>query len=187
MKDGEGNMTELSAETLLNIGFRDVGKWLATDDGFNIRYVLDGSGAAANDAMLDVRNALYAFVQGGKVNYIGKTARSIRKRFIGYCNPGSTQQTNQRCHDNIKASLKCSVETRVFLFTPISDLRYGEFQIDLAAALEESLIVAFAPPWNGREGKRLLTEEAEREKTEESEGSAKTVHAADMRAAPAEG
>ncbi len=31
------------------------------------------------------------------------------------------------------------------------------------------MIVAFAPPWNGREGKRLLTEEAEREATEDSE------------------
>jgi hypothetical protein len=51
-------------------------------------------------------------------------------------------------------------ETRIFVFAPISDLRYGQFQIDLAAGLEESLIIAVAPPWNGREGKRLLTEEA---------------------------
>lgn len=172
-------MTDLSTETLLNIGFRDIGKWVARKDATNIRYELDGTNATANEAMLDVRSALYAFVQGEKVNYIGKTARSIRKRFTGYCNPGPTQQTNQRCHDNIKLSLKKSVETRIFVFTPIPDLRYGEFQIDLAAGLEESLILAFTPPWNGREGKRLLTEEAEREKTEESRQEGGTVNSTD--------
>lgn len=56
------HMTQLSAETLLNIGFRDIAKWMAGADGANIRYVLDGTNAAAHDAMLDVRNALYAFV-----------------------------------------------------------------------------------------------------------------------------
>jgi hypothetical protein len=140
-----------------------------THNGSSIAYELDGTSASAHRAMFDVRNALYAFVQGGKVNYIGKTARSIRRRFVGYSNPSSTQQTNQRCHGNIKAALEQGSEVRIFVFTPISDLRYGEFQIDLAAGLEESLIVAFAPPWNGREGKRLLTEQAEREATEEIE------------------
>jgi|SRR5208337_1573069 len=39
-------------------------------------------------------------------------------------------------------------------------------------AYKEALIVAFAPHWNGHDGQRLLTEEAEREATEEA-GSAK--------------
>jgi hypothetical protein len=158
-----------TADTLLNLGFRDVAKWVKADKENNIEYELDGANATAHRAILDVRNALYAFVQGDNVAYIGKTARSIKKRFVGYCKPGSTQRTNQRCHENIKALLNLDTEIRIFVFTPISDLRYGEFQIDLAAGLEESLIVAFAPRWNGREGKRLLTEEAEREVTEDSE------------------
>jgi hypothetical protein len=164
-----GPVAQLTADTLLNTGFRDVAKWVKADNDSSITYELDGANVTAHRAMLDVRNALYAFVQGDNVSYIGKTARSIKKRFVGYCTPGSTQQTNQRCHENIKALLKRGIETRIFVFTPISDLRYGEVQIDLAAGLEESLIVAFAPPWNGREGKRLLTEEAEREATEDSE------------------
>jgi hypothetical protein len=162
-----GLMTQLTADSLLNIGFRDVAKWVLANNGGGIAYELDGTNATAHRAMLDVRNALYAFVHGETLNYIGKTARSIKKRFIGYCNPGSAQVTNQRCHALIKAACQQSKETRIFVFTPISDLSYGEFRLDLAAGLEESLIVAFAPPWNGREGTRLLTEEAEREVTEE--------------------
>jgi len=167
--NGDNKMVELTAETLLNVGFRDVAKWVQASDGNGIDYLLDGANAEAHSAMLEVRSALYAFVQGGKVNYIGKTARSIKKRFVGYCNPGKTQLTNVRCHSNIKALLKEGEEIRILVLTPISDLRYGEFQIDLAAGLEESLIVALSTPWNGREGKRPVTEEAEREATEEIE------------------
>src|ERR1700736_4658951 len=107
-------MAQLTADTLLNIGFRDVAKWVPNNEG-GIAYELDGTNATAHRAMLDIRNALYAFVLGENVNYIGKTARSIKKRFVGYCNPASTQLTNHRCHENIKALLKQSAEIRIFV------------------------------------------------------------------------
>ena len=56
---------------------------------------------------------------------------------------------------------------RILVFTPISDLRYGDYDINLAAGLEDSLIKAFNPPWNGRDKGKPVTEEAEREKAEE--------------------
>src|SRR6266705_3240891 len=66
-----GKMGPPAAEILLNIGFRDIAKWVRADpDG--IGYVLDGTNAGANRALLEIRNALYAFAQGDKVNYIGK-------------------------------------------------------------------------------------------------------------------
>ena len=40
---------------------------------------------------------------------------------------------------------------RILVFNPISNLRYGDFDINLAAGLEDSLIAEFSPPWNGRE------------------------------------
>jgi hypothetical protein len=155
----------MTAETLKNIGFRDIGRWEKVDNE-RLRYELDGDDVVSNDAMLDVRNALYAFVRGDEVMYIGKTARSIKRRFAGYCNPGSTQQTNKRCHAKIQELLTRDTTVRVFVCTPPSELYYGHFQIDLAAGLEESLILAIKPPWNGSEGQRPITEEAEREATE---------------------
>ena len=154
-------MSDLSSETLLNLGFVDVAAW--TSAGDEITYRLDGPHAEANQVRLDARNALYAFVQDSKVQYIGKTARTIRKRFVGYRRPARQQRTNWRCNGKIKEALARGAEVRIFVFTPISQLRYSEFEINLAAGLENSLIAEFDPPWNGREHGHPVTEEAERE------------------------
>ena len=65
-------------------------------------------------------------------------------------------------------ALKKGEAIRILVFTPISELRYLEFEINLAAGLEDSLIKAFNPPWNGHIKKgKPITEEAEREAAEE--------------------
>ncbi len=158
--------SQLTAEVLLNLGFVDVGKWQPKGD--SIAYDLDGADASAGEVLLDAPNALYAFVRYDQVVYIGKTARSIRKRYVGYCRPGKTQATNQRCHRNIKAAIAEGTEIRIFVFTPITHLRYSDFEINLAAGLEDSLIREFAPPWNGRDRGHPISEDAEREEVEES-------------------
>jgi hypothetical protein len=168
--EGEGICVaypELNAEVLLNLGFADIGRWVPNGDF--IIYQLNGENASANEALLDAKNALYAFVDGDRVLYIGKTARSIRKRYVGYCRPGKRQATNQRCHRNIKAAIAEGTEIRIFAFAPITHLRYADFEINLAAGLEDSLIREFDPPWNGRERGLPISEEAEREEAEETE------------------
>jgi hypothetical protein len=55
------------------------------------------------------------------------------------------------------------------VFTPISHLRYADFEINLAAGLKDPLIRAFDPPWNGRKRGQPITEEAEREEAEEAD------------------
>lgn len=159
--------SQLNAEVLLNLGFADVGKWQPKGD--SIAYDLDGADSSASEVLLDASNALYAFVRRDQVVYIGKTVRSIRKRYVGYCRPGKTQATNQRCHRNIKAAIAEGTEIRIFVFTPITHLRYSDFEINLAAGLEDSLIREFDPPWNGRDRGHPISEDAEREEVEESE------------------
>ncbi len=168
MTDSQSN-----AEVLLNLGFVDVGKWQPKND--SIAYDLDGADASASEVMLDAPNALYAFAHSDQVVYIGKTARSIRKRYVGYCRPGKTQATNQRCHRNIKAAIAKGAEIRIFVFTPITHLRYSEFEINLAAGLEDSLIREFDPPWNGRDRGKPISEETEREEVEETQFGASDV------------
>ena len=159
--------SDRDVEVLLNLGFVDVGKWRLKDDA--IAYELDGVDVSASEVMLDAPNALYAFTRGDKVVYIGKTARSIRRRYAGYCKPGRTQATNQRCHSNIKAAIAKGDDIRILIFTPITHLRYSDFEINLAAGLEDSLIRDFKPPWNGRDRGNPISEDAEREEKEESE------------------
>ncbi|WP_338661318.1 GIY-YIG nuclease family protein [Pararoseomonas sp. SCSIO 73927] len=160
-------MPELTAETLLNTGFKDIGVWSESKDGKGIEYHLDGINPEADRLLLAERNALYAFVHGEKVNYVGKTARSILKRFVGYRKPHKGQRTNWRCNEKIRELLARGETVRIYVFTPLSHLRYAEFEINLAAGLEDALIAAFDPPWNGRDGARPVTEEAEREALEE--------------------
>ncbi len=175
--------SHLTAEVLLNLGFVDVGKWQPKGD--SIAYDLDGADASASEVLLDAPNALYAFVRDDQVVYIGKTARSIRKRYVGYCRPGKTQATNQRCHRNIKAAIAEGTEIRIFVFTPITHLRYSDFEINRAAGLEDSLIREFDPPWNGKDRGHPISEDAEREEEEESEfGASDVVALADAPAKP---
>lgn len=172
------NDSQLTAEVLLNLGFIDVGKWQSK--GGSIAYDLDGADTTASEVLLDAPNALYAFVRDDQVVYIGKTARSTRKRYVGYCRPGKTQATNQRCHRNINAAIAEGAEIRIFIFTPITHLRYSDFEINLAAGLEDSLIREFDPPWNGKDRGHRISEAAEREEEEISElGASDVVAVAD--------
>ena len=156
----------MNAETLLILGFNDVGLWRVADD--RLFYELDGDRASVSKVLLDAPNALYAFVTGDRVHYIGKTTRSVRRRFTGYCKPGRSQTTNIRCNANIKEAIKASADVRILVFAPISHLRYLDFEINLAAGLEDSLIRALNPPWNGREKAVPISEEAERERADET-------------------
>jgi hypothetical protein len=165
-RPGYRSMPELNSDTLLDLGFVDVGAWL--QDGTGIDYQLDGPDAKANEIRLNTPKALYAFVSGNEVQYVGKTARTIRRRFVGYRRPGSRQRTNQRCNAKISEAIAGGIQIRIFVFTPISHLRYQEFEIDLAAGLEDSLIAMFDPPWNGRQKSgQPLSEDTEREEVEE--------------------
>jgi hypothetical protein len=156
-------MPHWTADTLLNLGFRDIAAWVTSSGNGGIDYRMDGPNPPADRVLLGEVNSLYAFVHGDRVMYIGKTARNLRDRIAGYRNPHVGQRTNWRCNGNIRDMLKRNEVIRILVFNPIPKLRYGDFDINLAAGLEDSLIAEFDPPWNGRERGRAITEEAERE------------------------
>ena len=158
----------VDANTLLNIGFRDIGEWFKPVGKDGLDYRLDGPNELGNLPLMDSRSALYAFVQDSDVQYIGKTARTIRKRFVGYKKPASGQHTNLRCNAKIAEQLRNGSAVRIYVFNAdpqIANLYYAGFAIDLAAALEDSLIDKFSPPWNGGE-KKKITETAEHERAD---------------------
>ncbi len=154
-----------SAEGLISIGFKDFACW--RQEGECLAYAVDG---AADKAREDAPNALYAFVEGEKVLYIGKTTRGLKRRFRTYCKPGASQSTNKKCNKNIRDALAENRNIRIFLFVPVEHLQYGDFPINLAAGLEDSLIREFKPEWNGSRGGQYIseTEAAEKETEEEA-------------------
>ena len=125
---------------LIKIGFRPAGEWA----------LRDGRPAAEIDANAPTtRNVLYAFVTDGVVRYVGKTRITLSRRLYGYQNPGPTQRTNIRNHALIKAALGDGERVDIYVMPDSGQDTLGEFQINLPAALEDSIIQVLSPDWNG--------------------------------------
>lgn len=96
-----------------------------------------------------VRNVLYAFVVDGELMYVGKTVQPLRTRMAGYKCPGSTQSTNIRNNQNIRESLASGKTVDLYVLPDNGLLHYGNFHVNLAAGLEDSVVRELNPPWNG--------------------------------------
>jgi hypothetical protein len=160
-----GIVSDFSFEDLLGIGFVEVGEWVC--DGDDLSYLVNLNTERVARALMNEPNALYAFQHNETILYIGKTTRSLQKRFRGYQRPGKTQRTNIRCNQKIKELLAGGHSVRILGFVPVTHFRYGDFEINLAAGLEDSLIRAINPPWNGGDRGSAISETEEREAAEE--------------------
>ena len=149
----------LDIESLYSIGFKIAARWVVSGDYLNYEFEL--SNANELKPLFRIENALYSFCRGNEVLYIGKTARSLAKRFTGYCKPGQSQATNKRCHMKIKDCISRGETVSILVFTPIDLLQYAGFSLNLAAGLEDALINRFNPPWNGKSQGHAITESAE--------------------------
>jgi hypothetical protein len=124
---------------LLEIGFVPAGHWLLDED--KLKYELTRHSTQ--------KNILYAFVCDGQVKYVGKTIRALATRMSGYKTPGKTQTTNINNHRRIKELLSLGVAVEILALPDSGLLHYGQFHLNLAAALEDSIIQAVDPEWNG--------------------------------------
>lgn len=156
---------QLNTDSLYAVGFRHAATWIVA--GQFLAYEFNEQAEKELRPLFEVSNALYAFCRNESVLYIGKTTQSLRRRLAGYCRPAQTQATNLRCHTKIKEMLANSEKISILVFTPINQLQYAGFDINLAAGLEDSLIRQFLPPWNGTRQGRAITESAEIEIAEE--------------------
>ncbi len=143
---------------LLNIGFVSVGNWTIKDN--LIKYALTTHHTTTN--------VLYSFISNGDIKYIGKTKMQLLQRMYGYQNPGSSQTTNIRVNAAIKNLLDNGQPVDIFILTDNGLLRYGNFKINLAAGLEDTLIYEINPDWN-LSGLNLIPIDIESEKPELSE------------------
>ncbi len=126
-----------SMKRLTDIGFRRVGEWTLEDNGVRARL----------DEPLADQRLLYAFVSDGKVLYVGKTIGGLKKRMSGYQCPGATQYTNIRGKKEIMKSMKEGKKIEILAMTD-GLLKLGDFQVNMAAGLEDSIIAVLKPEWN---------------------------------------
>jgi hypothetical protein len=140
---------------LLAIGFEEVGHW--QQNGRGIKYVLSSHHKS--------QNLLYSFIVDGEIKYIGKTIKELSQRMYGYQNPGISQKTNSRINVLIKLQLEEDKFIKIFVLVGIGLLRYGNYEINLAAGLEDSLIKDLKPDWNYK-GKMPIKIDEKSEKIE---------------------
>ncbi|WP_367647193.1 GIY-YIG nuclease family protein [Ruegeria arenilitoris] len=165
---------DYSSEDLLGIGFVEDGEWTTVEDELSYQLFPDDERVAR--ALMREPNALYAFLQGENILYIGKITRSLHKRFQGYNRPGKSQLTNIRCNQKIRELLARGLSVRILGFVSVTHFRYGDFEINLAAGLEDFLIRAINPPWNGGDRGGAISETEEREAAEEHPPAAAQTH-----------
>jgi hypothetical protein len=139
-----GNKSKMSKiKRLEAIGFVYVGDWKASDspDG-----ILEWS---PTNECPSTENVLYAFVIDDDVKYIGKSVKTLKHRMRQYQKPGPTQSRNVRNNGYILNELGRNKKVNVYALPDNGLLYYGEFHLNLAAGLEDSLIKLSDPPWNG--------------------------------------
>ena len=144
------------AKELLQIGMEDAAQWIP--DGNKIMHAGDSS--AHWRYLTAISNSLYAFACDGEVLYIGKTTKTLSKRFVGYCDPGNRRATNWKCHQANKKHLQKGKSVRILVLPQNFPLKWGDYPINLAAGLEDALVEAFKPAWNQSNGKFLSETQA---------------------------
>jgi hypothetical protein len=86
--------------------------------------------------------------------YVGKTTQSLIKRMQGYRSPATNAErggsTNIKNNRNIINALATGASVDIYVLHTLPIQHHGEFPVNLAAGLEDSLISSLAPPWNGK-------------------------------------
>lgn len=126
-------------DRLSQIGFRLIGRWHLEDGHLRLRL----------DALPPHRSALYAFATGTTVLYVGKTSGALAKRLTAYLAPHATQRTNVRNHASLRQLLGTGSPVDIYGWIDSGLRRVGDFQLSMAAGLEDDIIKVLAPPWNG--------------------------------------
>lgn len=128
----------LTAEFLVNGGFKEVGCW-----------ELNSARDLAHSIDLPKSAGVYAFVIDGVAQYVGLASKSLRQRLGFYRKPGSSQRTNIRLNEVIRGKLAMGRVVQIFTAQP-SDNEWNGFKVKGAEGLEAGLIAEFDLPWNVR-------------------------------------
>lgn len=75
----------------------------------------------------------------------------------GYKTPGKTQTTNINNNRRIKELLSLGAAIEILALPDNGLLHYGQFHLNLAAALEDDIIRAIDPEWNGGRFEKLAS------------------------------
>ena len=120
---------------LLDIGFQHVEKWHLKQ--MEISYTLDYGNRRCN--------SLFAFVTRTEVLYIKRTSKSFKRRLYGYQNANATQYADIIVNRLLSLLLLAGIAIEIYALPDRGLLHVGNSCMDLAAVLEDSLILELKP------------------------------------------
>ncbi|GAD79861.1 GIY-YIG nuclease family protein [Vibrio ezurae] len=123
---------------LIQIGFKKAGDWSLVNEVPSLHIESEAFS----------KNVLYCFVVAGNPKYVGKTTQILKKRMYGYEKPGTSQSTNIKNNKLIVEALKSNLSVELFVLPDNGLLYFGEFHVNLAAGLEDSIVKGIEPEWN---------------------------------------
>lgn len=133
-------------QRISELGFKKVGYWHFVGEQLDFHVDPDAR---------DEKNLLYAFITNGVLAYVGKTTQLLKDRLQRYKTPAKNGQsggsTNIKNNKNIRAKLLAGESVEIHVFLTKEENSLAGFSVNLAAALEDSLINELRPPWNGRD------------------------------------
>jgi len=127
-----------SRTLLLEVGFEPAGQWIL-DNGRPFPYLTAGRSNRA---------ALYAFVLGGEVVFIGR----VKAAFGGQMGAdGPMGMTHHHTTDNdrrIISTLMTGDDLEILEFAPSETLEYRGWKVNTGAGLQDALVERIKPDWN---------------------------------------
>lgn len=135
------DIKQINGKEFINkFGFRNAGYW----------ELVNGSLTLALNNYKNVGPALYAFVSGNEVLYIGYTKLTVNTRLSQYQSPGPSQRTNIRNKSHLVDLIKQTGSIEIMVWFDDSVRNDDEVFFDKAAGYESSLIEILSPKWNRR-------------------------------------
>lgn len=80
---------------------------------------------------------------------VGKTAVALLTRLAGYLSPHTTQRNSVRNNVSLRQLLGTGTAVEEFGWIDPGLQNVGAFDLNMVAGLEDGIITALAPPWNG--------------------------------------
>ena len=127
----------MSLERLKELGFKSAGKFSFEKEFLQCEIWFP-----------EEEQILYAIIIDDNIMYIGKSSGTLCRRVYGYCAPGPTQRTNLRINPLIINHIENGKEVQLYGFIDSEKLTRTGFEVNMAAALEDSIISQLQPEWN---------------------------------------
>jgi len=132
--------TSITLNTLKDNGFKRIGLW-KNGEKDNKKLRLTG--------ILPEEMAVYLFVIGGKIQYVGKS-ENIRRRIIQYAK--GINRGGRKVDKGVAKALEDGQNVGVYMYAITKKqqffMRKG-LLVDWVGGLERALILKLSPPWNG--------------------------------------